>query len=628
MAKYQITTDQGTYEVETDEAQAGGVATAQEPTASTKAPFNLGREVLAAAVNTPGIYARSAGRLAGGVGEVLMNPYPSAIAAYDAAMKPLDAIKGYVKGRYDSPQAAMKTLTSDPFGVIADASGLMGGAGALTGAKGLIAAANIPGQALGKMAAPIAKPLAAGANRIDDMMNGVSKDYTPVIAKNAEEFRKIINPGKSEIKTFETIGKKKIDDTFELAAKEKLIINKTSDGKLDTSLARESVSPKIDVYEDQLQKLLASSDEKKFNIDSIVKKATPKLREQFANDKQYLEAIKELKDEAAAIKKTRGNSVTASEANVIKRGMYKVAYNDSRPTSHTVARVVGRVLKEEIEAAYPDGIVGIVNQRLGKYLDLDNVLEKAHGRVVSRGKIGKYGAEVTGALAGSTLTNIPIVGPIAGKIAGGKISEFFNDPERLTKGMAKRLKGFENPELDLPLSEYRTPSNVPPPTGPQRPLQLTKQSAITRADRLLQQSNEGYSGPVITPEGKAPLGLPKPPKQILRSDRLLPNRSNVSYSGPVITPEGKAPLGLPKPPKQILRSDRLLPNRSSVSYSGPVINAGYDINILSTPVPKLAPSNPITDLGNKIRDQILEKYNIPLHPSKEVSAAIKKLYGK
>lgn len=465
-------------------------------------------EIGRAAARVPGVYAKSGGKLLGNLFQAATHPVDTLIAAGKAALRPVDTVREYAKGRYDSPENIMKTLNEDPIGAVADFSGVGTGLGAGLSAVGkannlgkvaqagtaLQGAGMVPLQAAGKMASPVTNILKNRANALFDKMEGMPLDLSPVIAKNADEFRKLINPGKGEIKNIEVVSGKKMSDFFELAAKEKLIINKSVDGKLDTTLARESLMENADAFEAKLDEFLKSDPAKKFDLPSLSKKVKRKLRDDIHNDDDYLTAVGELDRQLTAAVEQRGEMVNALELNNIKRGMWRKGYDQLRPSSNQVARAIGFVAKEAIEDAYPSGAIGLINQRLGKYYTLNTLLENAQGRVVNRGKIGKYGAELTGALA---LEKIPVLGPLVGKAVGGAINDFMTNPERITTAMAKKLKKYPGDPLVLP--KDKTPLGelkLRERTGPKA---LPYKKPITRKDRLLPSPKKAgqSSGPTI-----------------------------------------------------------------------------------------------------------------------------------
>ncbi len=118
-------------------------------------------------------------------------------------------------------------------------------------AKNILSTAALPIQLTGKLA---------------------TKLGTPAIKKATEIYRDILRPEKSEIKNIEIRKGKNIDDYYKIAAEEKLLIEKTKDGKLDTSKAREQLQPRQQEVFDQLNEVLKSDTTKKFDLLEISNK--------------------------------------------------------------------------------------------------------------------------------------------------------------------------------------------------------------------------------------------------------------------------------------------------------------------------------------------------------------------
>lgn len=104
-----------------------------------------------------------------------------------------DAVKNYFGQRYNSPQALLHSLYSDPIGVAADASAVLGGVGLVAGATGKIAEASTVADAaraaelagstgIRTMAGDVASgnALTRGANTVSDTAGTVSNAVNPL----------------------------------------------------------------------------------------------------------------------------------------------------------------------------------------------------------------------------------------------------------------------------------------------------------------------------------------------------------------------------------------------------------------------------------------------------------------
>jgi hypothetical protein len=299
--------------------------------------------------------------------------------------------------------------------------------------------------------AAMAEATGKAISPITNLAQGIKNSLTPSLEKIGDQYRQVLAPGKNEIKNIEVKGGKDLNDYYKLAAEEGLVIQKAPDGKLDTKNAINQLQEKIDPLHEELQAAIESSPEQQFDIFKLAEKTKPELRKAFKNDANYEEALASIKNEVDAILRNRGgggllgNEVDGATLNEIKQGMWSKSYNAMAPNSNRVARIFGRVLKTAIEDAYPQENIKGLNKQLGDYYTLQSLLENANGRVVAKGKLGKYVAQGTGALIGHSI-GLPVVGEIAGAKAGGMINDFLTDPERITSGLAKKAKNLKESE--------------------------------------------------------------------------------------------------------------------------------------------------------------------------------------
>lgn len=277
---------------------------------------------------------------------------------------------------------------------------------------------------------------------------------TPVeLSKQAVDiYRNILRPTQSETQLIEVRKGKDLDHYFKLAAEENLPIEKTSENKLDTEQAREILQTKIKTTQSELDKILEKDTTNYFDLLKIEQQAKKSAKEQISNAKELETANQQIEDYISAeIARHKGRTVSASSLNKIKQGMWSVGYDALRPTSQENARRIGFSAKDAIEKAYPNNIVRTLNERSGDFITLSRLLEKAHGRVIQKGRIGGYAARGTGLIIGGAagqLIPIPGVGMAAGAWAGhklgGKVNEYLSSPERLSKVAGKKMAESKN----------------------------------------------------------------------------------------------------------------------------------------------------------------------------------------
>ncbi len=265
------------------------------------------------------------------------------------------------------------------------------------------------------------------------------KPNKPKLASEATAmYRKILRPNQGEVKSIEIKKGKNIDDYYKLAAEEGLPIKQGKDkNSIDTTEARALLKPKQEALGEQLNAALKSDPQKRFSLMEIGDKVKQNLRDKIKNDTEYKDAIKQVDEYIGDAIEARGQMLNGEELNNFKQGMWSVSYNQLKPNTKNIARQIGFASKEAIEQGYKDKAIKQLNEQSGKYATLDTLLENAQGRVVKGGKMGNYFARTIGAVAGSS---IPVVGPIAGAMLGGKASEFINNPERMSAIGAKKMQ--------------------------------------------------------------------------------------------------------------------------------------------------------------------------------------------
>lgn len=274
------------------------------------------------------------------------------------------------------------------------------------------------------------------------------KDYNSLIDKHASIYRDILNPFKGTIKKVEIKSGKDLNDSFKLAAQEGLVIGKDEAGKIDTTGAinqlKQSVSP---LYEQQ-NEILDSNPEKQFDLNELGSNVKRALSQKTKNASDLDASKAQVDNEINAEIERHGDMVNGSTLNMIKQGMWSKAYKPLEPSSNDTARQIGFAAKDAIEKAYPDQAIKETNAKIGKYLDLQRLLEDSHGKVIQKGKIGRYSNQIIGAVTGHA-SGFPGA-EIIGGFVGGKVSDFMNDPTRITQGLSDKIKNLTITNPDVP----------------------------------------------------------------------------------------------------------------------------------------------------------------------------------
>lgn len=140
--------------------------------------------------SVPGTLAKSAGNIVGGVAQAVTHPADTAMGILKAASHPVDALSGYIKGRYDTGENIARTMVTDPFGVIIDAS-LVGGlmsAGTKAGVRAIDLNKATPEQLIGKAENITQRILNPSKDVIADAI--IRKSQVPAVREAAKVIKK------------------------------------------------------------------------------------------------------------------------------------------------------------------------------------------------------------------------------------------------------------------------------------------------------------------------------------------------------------------------------------------------------------------------------------------------------
>lgn len=278
------------------------------------------------------------------------------------------------------------------------------------------------------------------------------------INKQAETFRKIVKPGISEIKNAEVLGNKDLNDAFKIMAKEGVKIEKGPEGKMVTTNSVVPLQEQIKNKSALLRAELESKPRQVFDLNKVAENVKKKIdnmrlsaleRKAMKEDvdevigaeletiypKQVIEQMVRPGKEIGGIKQVYKTKlrplVDGVGANDIKSSMWKMGYNQMKPTAHKTARLIGGELREQIENAYKDKRINAINKEIGDYSTAVHLLNKAHGRIIPGGFMGREIAGVIGSIAGAS-TPVPYAGPIIGNFLGKKAFEAISNPEMRT----------------------------------------------------------------------------------------------------------------------------------------------------------------------------------------------------
>lgn len=283
-------------------------------------------------------------------------------------------------------------------------------------------------QIISKIARPIEKGLGTIAERVTGRSPEIIMEKAGKLSKEATDiYRRMLNPGKGEIKTIEVIGKKDINNALNLATEAKIPIAKSVDNKLDTTEAANIIKTKLDDVHSKLDKVL-KNDKTIYNLNDLKATAREALKGKYKNAADYEDAVKEAENMIDAEIRRYGENISSKQLNDIKQGMWSVGYNAMKPSASKTARTIGMLAKDALQERIPNSVKSL-NELSGRYATLNSLLENAHGRVVAGGKVTTGFGRLLGSVAGSKLGPL---GSLGGAYIGGKVTQAMVNPERLS----------------------------------------------------------------------------------------------------------------------------------------------------------------------------------------------------
>lgn len=282
-----------------------------------------------------------------------------------------------------------------------------------------------------------------GADKVGKYLRPIEEKAQALIKKNAKVYRHILNPGKGIIQDVEIKSGKNIDDYMDLAAEENLVINQ-KEGKINTELARKQIGDRTAELNAQLDAALSTNTSNQFNLREIGERAKDNLRRFVKDPTDLKNSLADVDEQIQdAINLYGSDVIDGVTANRLKSGKWSKGYDALKPNSKKVARAIGWSIKDAIEQAYPDQVIRETNERLGKFLTLEKILQKTDGQVVQGGKLGGYFAQTAGTMIGGAVGHAinPGFGTAAGaeigRRGGRAVNQIVNDPARITQGLAK-----------------------------------------------------------------------------------------------------------------------------------------------------------------------------------------------
>ncbi len=195
------------------------------------------------------------------------------------------------------------------------------------------------------------------------------------------------------------------------------------DAQIDSTL--KNTGKKIaldDLWQEAVDKVKSSSD---FKAAGTVESTIAKIDKRFSD---YVNSY--------------GDTVDIAELNNIR----KVANKDWSPETQDVSRLIGDAARDKVYHATDDLKVKNMLRDQGELLSAKRYAEKLNGTKVKGGKMTQLMARTAGAVVGSSVKELPVIGPLLGVLGGDYIAKAlqaseFKSVKAGIKGAMEKMSG-------------------------------------------------------------------------------------------------------------------------------------------------------------------------------------------
>lgn len=354
-----------------------------------------------------------------------------------------------IAGSADTAKQALKT--GDITGLVEAGTqlgtGILAGHGAMSN-KGVL---------LDKSFSEAAKEKLRGQTGSPYLDKAFAPEAEKIMAKRERVWNEAMNLGAGEAKKIQKAALRGQERNVGklLAQEDGLTIEETPEKKISTTKAREEIRSRRDLVDKQLTAELQSDQRKWFSLNDAEEKAVKRIQESTgtlaAEKNSAIADIRNVFDQerkSVGIDKAAGKDhvLTGAEANDLKRGLYKYAYDEKgQPRQNSQHfQSAAEIIKSAIEDHYKDNAnIREINKKLGDYIVMDKALYSIEGRTVRGGVLLRKLNQVIGGSIGGSIAGAP--GAIAGVEMAGRMTDYLTNPERKIGGL-KKLGTLTNQE--------------------------------------------------------------------------------------------------------------------------------------------------------------------------------------
>lgn len=231
--------------------------------------------------------------------------------------------------------------------------------------------------------------------------------------------------------------------------------------ELDTSQNQIDLDQKIEAANDLLERSLSVDKNPAFDLLKMGKESLnsiDEIKNISATERKSMKAevSQFFKDEIAA----KGRYINAEQANQVKRGFQKAGdYKNLSPGQKHIRQSAG-IIRKAIEDYFGDKLpIKQANRLIGDLIEARDFLALKHGQVIKGGLLGKKLASLTGAVVGSSLSRVPLVGELLGYKAGEMLTDMSISPARKLAPFMGAIERVQ-PKSDKTLTNLQSKEGV------------------------------------------------------------------------------------------------------------------------------------------------------------------------
>lgn len=232
-------------------------------------------------------------------------------------------------------------------------------------------------------------------------------------------------------------------------------------GLIDTTEAVKVYRAKnIDGYEDVVKDIL-KNEAKTIDPRELRMDLRAGVLESGLEGATLLRALKGIDDHVRGlmVRSADGKTIPLSAVHDAKIGEYRGINWQTKPATRTYKTTIARVYKEVIENN-SDADIKSINSELAKFYTDISRLEELNGKRVEGGRLGKYGAQVTGSVVGAGAGMVGgAPGAFVGGIVGGELASALKG-KAMAQTFKRGVKGVTPENAVLKQAKLKVPDKI------------------------------------------------------------------------------------------------------------------------------------------------------------------------